>query len=142
LAWLVPGEKSKVPGGLTPGTFAPVTQNLSTNFRTDEKAAKTMAKVKSKSEQEFDRTEILRYLNECGLQPVTPKSILIYLDDCLRPVSLHAVEFHLRYMRDRAWVELGIEKKVGLPEVIRWTRITANGVDEYDRRCAALGEAR
>jgi hypothetical protein len=39
-------------------------------------------------------------------------------------------------------VELGIEKKFGMPEVIRWTRITANGVDEYDRRCAALGEAR
>ena len=37
-----------------------------------------MSKVKTKSEQEFDRTEILRYLNECGLQPVTPKSILIY----------------------------------------------------------------
>jgi hypothetical protein len=101
-----------------------------------------MAKAKTKSEQEFDRMEILRYLNECGLQPVTPKSILIYLDDCLRPVSLEAVEFHLRYMRDRAWVELGIEKRVGQLEVIRWTRITANGVDEYDRRCVALGEAR
>jgi predicted transcriptional regulator len=57
-------------------------------------------------------------------------------------VSLPAVEFHLRYMRDRAWVELGIEKKVGQAEVIRWTRITANGVDEYDRRCVALGDAR
>lgn len=100
-----------------------------------------MAKVKGKSEQEFDRTEILRYLNECGLQPVTPKTLLIYLDDCLRPVSLEGVEFHLRYMRDRGWVELGIEKRVGQPEAIRWTRITANGVDEYDRRCAALGEA-
>jgi predicted transcriptional regulator len=101
-----------------------------------------MTKVRTKSEQEFDRTEILRYLNECGLQPVTPKSILIYLDDCLRPVSLPGVEFHLRYMRDRGWVELGIEKKVGLPEVVRWTRITANGVDEYDRRCVTLGEAK
>jgi hypothetical protein len=101
-----------------------------------------MAKLKTNSEQEFDRTEILRYLNECGLQPVTPKTILIYLDDCLRPVSLEGVEFHLRYMRDRGWVELGIEKRVGQLEVIRWTRITANGVDEYDRRCAALGEAR
>ena len=99
-----------------------------------------MPKATTKSEHELDRTEILRYLNECGLQPVTPKSILIYLDDCLRPVSLLAVEFHLRYMRDRGWVELGIEKKVGLPEQIRWTRITANGVDEYDRRCQALGE--
>jgi predicted transcriptional regulator len=101
-----------------------------------------MPKVKTKSEQEFDRTEILRYLNECGLQPVTPKSIIIYLDDCLRPVSLPGVEFHLRYMRDRGWVELGIEKRVGLPGLIRWTRITANGVDEYERRCAALGEAK
>jgi predicted transcriptional regulator len=100
------------------------------------------ARVKTKSEQEFDRTEILRYLAECGLQPVTPKSILIYLDDCLRPVSPLGVEFHLRYMRDRGWVELGLEKKVGEPEAIRWTRITAEGVDEYDRRCAALGEAR
>ena len=101
-----------------------------------------MSKVKSKSEQEFDRTEILRYLNECGLQPVTPRSILIYLDDCLRPVSLEGVEFHLRYMHDRGWVEVGVEKKAGAPEIIRWTRITANGVDEYDRRCAALGQAR
>jgi len=101
-----------------------------------------MPKATTKSEHELDRTEILRYLNECGLQPVTPKSVLIYLDDCLRPVSLVAVEFHLRYMRDRGWVELGIEKKVGQPEVIRWARITANGVDEYDRRCAALGEGR
>ena len=100
-----------------------------------------MAKVKNKSEQEYDRTEILRYLNECGLQPVTPTTILIYMDDCLRPVSLDGVEFHLRYMRDRGWVELGIEKKVGIPEAIRWTRITANGVDEYDRRCVALGES-
>jgi predicted transcriptional regulator len=101
-----------------------------------------MSKVKTKCEQDFDRTEILRYLNECGLQPVTPKTIMIYMDDCLRPVSLEAVGFHLRYMRDRGWVELGIEKRVGIPETIRWTRITANGVDEYDRRCAALGEAR
>ena len=99
-----------------------------------------MTKVKTKSEQEFDRTEILRYLNECGLQPVTPKTILIYLDDCLRPVSLPGVEFHLRYMRDRGWVELGIEKLMGLPQCIRWTRITANGVDEYGRRCVTLGE--
>jgi hypothetical protein len=101
-----------------------------------------MSKVKSKSEQELDRTEILRYLNECGLHPVTPKSILIYLDNSLRPVSLDAVDFHLRYMRDRGWVELGIEKTVGQPEAVRWTRITANGVDEYDRRCALLGEVK
>ena len=116
-----------------------IDSNLKSRLRVE---GEKMAKEKSKSEQEFDRTEILRYLNECGLQPVTPKSILIYLDDSLRPVSLPGVEFHLRYMRDRGWVELGIEKKVGLPEVIRWTRITANGVDEYDRRCVALGEAR
>ena len=101
-----------------------------------------MTKVRTKSEQEFDRTEILRYLNECGLQPVTPKTIMIYMDDCLRPVNLEGVEYHLRYMRDRGWVELGTEKKVGIPEAIRWTRITANGVDEYDRRCAQLGEVR
>ena len=99
-------------------------------------------RVKSKAEQEFDRTEILRYLNECGLQPITPKSILIYMDDCLRPISLSAVDFHLRYMRDRSWVELGTEKQLGELEVISWTRITANGVDEFDRRAQALGEAR
>ena len=99
-------------------------------------------RVKHKSEHEFDRTEILRYLNECGLQPVTPKSILIYLDDCLRPVSMEGINFHLRYMRDRGWVELGIETIKGAPDVIRWTRITADGVDEYDRRAAALGEAK
>jgi predicted transcriptional regulator len=101
-----------------------------------------MPKTKSKVQHELDRTEILRYLNECGLQPVTPRSIMIYLDDCLRPVSDEGMEFHLRYMRDRKWVELGIEKKVGQPETIRWVRITADGVDEYDRRAAALGEAR
>jgi hypothetical protein len=97
---------------------------------------------KSKSEHELDRTEILRYLNECGLQPVTPRSVVIYMDDCLRPVSSEGVEFHLRYMRDRGWVVLGVEKKIGAAEIILWTRITADGVDEYDRRCKALGEAR
>jgi hypothetical protein len=59
-----------------------------------------MSREKSKAEHEFDRTEILGYLKECGLQPVTPKSLVIYMDDILRPVSLSSMEFHLRYMRD------------------------------------------
>jgi len=100
-----------------------------------------MARVTGKREQEFDRTEILRYLNECGFQPVTPRSIQVYLDDCLRPVSREGVEYHLRYMRDRRWVEVGVGKEAGRPETILWTRITADGVDEYDRRCAALGRS-
>jgi hypothetical protein len=98
-----------------------------------------MSKPQNKVQREFDRTEILRYLKECGLQPVTPRSIQIYLDDCLRPLSTDAVEFHLRYMRDRHWVELGLGRTVGHEEVVTWTRITADGVDEYDRRAAALG---
>jgi hypothetical protein len=97
-----------------------------------------MPRSQTKVEHEFDRTEILRYLKECGLQPVTPRSIQIYLDDCLRPLSPDAVEFHLRYMVDRRWVEVGLDKRVGHPEVVAWTRITADGVDEYDRRAAAL----
>jgi hypothetical protein len=98
-----------------------------------------MRKVHNKVERDFDRTEILRYLKECGLQPVTPRSIQIYLDDCLRPISSDAVEFHLRYMRDRNWVELGLERVLGHEAEITWTRITADGVDEYDRRARALG---
>ena len=98
-----------------------------------------MRRAHNKVERDFDRTEILRYLNECGLQPVTPRSIQIYLDDCLRPISSDAVEFHLRYMRDRNWVELGLERVLGQEAVITWTRITADGVDEYDRRARALG---
>ena len=101
-----------------------------------------MARTKSKSQHELDRTEILRYLNECGLQPVTPKSILVYMDETLRPVSDEGLDFHLRYMRDRGWVEIGVEKFIGKPEVIRWARITAAGVDEYDRRSAVFGESR
>jgi hypothetical protein len=101
-----------------------------------------MPKTKSKVEHELDRTEILRYLNECGLQPVTPRSIMVYLDDCLRPVTLEAIEFHLRYMHDRKWVELGVEKQVGQPEAILWVRITADGVDEYDRRVKQLSGPR
>ena len=99
-----------------------------------------MDKIKSKRENEYDRTEILRYLMECGLQPVTPKTIVIYMDDILRPLTVSAMEFHLRYMRDREWVELGMEKVVGEQEVIRWVRITANGVDEYDLRAKQMGE--
>lgn len=95
---------------------------------------------KSKSEHEFDRTEILRYLNECGLQPVTPRSIQIYMDDCLHPVSAEGMDFHLRYMRDKGWVELGLSKLMGEPQRILWTRITAAGVDEFDRRAKAWGE--
>jgi hypothetical protein len=98
-----------------------------------------MHRAHNKVERDFDRTEILRYLKECGLQPVTPRSIQIYLDDCLRPISSDAVEFHLRYMRDRNWVELGLERVLGHEAVITWTRITADGVDEYDRRARALG---
>ena len=101
-----------------------------------------MTKVKTKSEQEFDRTEILRYLNECGLQPVTPKSILIYLDDCLRPVSLPAWSFTCAICVTAAGWSSALRRRSAMPEAIRWTRITANGVDEYDRRCVALGEAR
>ena len=97
---------------------------------------------KPKSQHEDDRTEILRYLNACGLQPVTPRSIVIYLDDCLRPVSAEGVEFHLRYLRDKGWVEMGVEKVIGEAERIDWIRITAQGVDEFDRRAQALGEVR
>jgi hypothetical protein len=101
-----------------------------------------MPKTKSKVEYELDRTEILRYLNECGLQPVTPRSIMVYLDDCLRPVSLESIEFHLRYLHDRKWVELCIEKRVGQPAAVLWARITADGVDEYDRRTQLLSGPR
>lgn len=96
---------------------------------------------KSKSQHEDDRTEILRYLNACGLQPVTPRSILIFLDDSLRPVRAEGVDFHLHYMRDKGWVELGVEKVIGEEGRIGWARITARGVDEFDRRAKALGEA-
>ncbi len=99
-----------------------------------------MHRTKSKSENEIDRTEILRYLKECGLQPVTPRSIQIYLDDSLRPVSEDAIEFHLLYMRDRGWVQLGMQKRVGAEEFVTWARITADGVDEFDRRAQVLGE--
>jgi hypothetical protein len=94
----------------------------------------------TKAEQELDRTEILRYLTECGFLPTDPKYIIVYMDDILRPVSFTSMAFHLRYMRDRAWVEIGTEKKVGEPEEIRWARITAAGVDEFDLRRKALGE--
>jgi len=99
-----------------------------------------MHRKKSKSENEIDRTEMLRYLKECGLQPVTPRSIQIFLDDSLRPVSDEGIDFHLFYMRDRGWVELGLQKRIGAPEFITWARITADGVDEFDRRLALLGE--
>ena len=96
----------------------------------------------SKSQHEDDRTEILRYLNLCGLQPVTPRSIVIFLDDCLRPVSADGVDFHLKYLRDKGWVELGVAKVLGEGERIDWARITAQGVDEFDRRPHALGRVR
>jgi hypothetical protein len=98
--------------------------------------------IKSKAQQERDRTEILRYLSECGLLPVTPESIGDYLDDILRVVSEVGVAFHLRYMRDRKWVDLGEEKIRGKGLVILWARITADGVDEFDRRARELGEMR
>jgi hypothetical protein len=101
-----------------------------------------MKLYKRKSESEQDRMEILRYLNECGLQIVTPQSILVFLDDTLNPVSRDGIEFHLRYMRDRRWVELGCSKFVGEPEKVQWVRITADGVDEFDRRAKLLGEVR
>jgi hypothetical protein len=101
-----------------------------------------MIKIKSKAQQELDRTLILRYLTECGLQHVEPIGIIVYMDDILRPVSAEGMDFHLRYMRDRRWVEMETEKAVGSPEVIRSVRITADGVDESDRRQKALAGPR
>jgi len=72
---------------------------------------------------------------------VTPKSILVYMDDCLRAITNEGLDFHLRYMKDRGWVDIGIEVVLGKPEIIRWARIKADGVDEFDRRAAQFGEA-
>lgn len=100
-----------------------------------------MTRKKLKAEHELDRTEILRYLNECGFQAVTPLSIRVYLDESMHPVSEEGIAFHLNYLRDRKWVEVGKERKVGeREEKILWARITADGVDEFDRRDRALGE--
>ena len=101
-----------------------------------------MPRPNAKVEEEHDRMEILRYLHECGFMPITPRSILLYLDDMRHELSAQKIEFHLYYLCDRRWVDLGIKKIIGQGDQIQWVRITANGVDEFNRRAMELGEIR
>jgi repressor of nif and glnA expression len=93
-----------------------------------------MAMIKTKRQHEGDRTEILRFLNEAGFLPVPPHMILVHLDERYRSVSDEGVDYALRFLQGKGWVEIGEEKILGKPRRIMWAKITPAGVDELDRR--------
>jgi hypothetical protein len=93
-----------------------------------------MAMNKTRRQHEADRTEILRFLNEAGFHPVTPRSLIIHLDEMFHTVSDEGLDYALRFMLGKAWIEIGEEKLLGKPARILWAKITPSGVDELDRR--------
>lgn len=93
-----------------------------------------MAKDKTKAEHENDRTQILRLLVEKGFYPLTPETILSVMDESFHSLSAESLDFHLRYMADKGWIEIREEKGLGKPNELLYAKLTAAGVEEYDRR--------
>lgn len=93
-----------------------------------------MAIQKTRRQHESDRTEILRFLNEAGFQPVTPRTLLIHMDEIFHPVSNESLDYALRFMAGSGWIEIGEEKLLGRLPRILWAKITPVGVNELDRR--------
>lgn len=89
---------------------------------------------RTQAEHENDRMQILRLLVEVGFHPVTPATVLSVMDESFHTLSEETLDFHLRFMADKGWLEIGEEKVVGrLPRLV-YAKITAAGVEEYDRR--------
>jgi DNA-binding PadR family transcriptional regulator len=56
------------------------------------------------------------------------------MDESFHSLSDESLDFHLRYMADKGWIEIGEEKVPGKDPVILYAKITAAGVEEFDRR--------
>ena len=89
---------------------------------------------KTKAEHENDRTQILRLMVEVGFHPLTPDTILSVMDESFHSLSQESLDFHLHYMADKGWVEIGEEKALGKGTTIVYAKLTAAGVEEFDRR--------
>lgn len=89
---------------------------------------------KRKAEYENDRTQILRLMVEVGFHPLTPDTILSVMDESFHSLSSESLDFHLHYMADKGWIEIGEEKVLGKDSVIVYAKLTATGVEEFDRR--------
>jgi len=91
-------------------------------------------RYKTKAEHENDRTQILRLMVEVGFHPLTPDTILSVMDESFHSLSAESLDFHLHYMADKGWIEIGEGKALGKDSSILYAKITAAGVEEYDRR--------
>jgi len=91
-------------------------------------------RTKTKAEHENDRTQILRLLVEVGFHPITPATILSVMDESFHSLSEDSLDFHLHYMADKGWIEVGEEKRPGQAPALLYAKLTAAGVEEYDRR--------
>ena len=89
---------------------------------------------KTKPEYESDRTQILRLLVEVGFREVPIDQVIAVMDQSFHTISAESLDFSLRYMADRGWVELGEEKVPGKQPRLLYAKITAEGVEEFDRR--------
>jgi hypothetical protein len=90
---------------------------------------------KRKAEYENDRTQILRLMVEVGFHPLTPDTILSVMDESFHSLSAESLDFHLHYLADKGWIEIGEQKALGKDRSIVYAKVTAAGVEEYDRRC-------
>jgi len=99
-------------------------------------------RTKTKAEHENDRTQILRLMVEVGFHPLTPDTILSVMDESFHSLSEESLDFHLRYMADKAWIEIAEGKALGKNPSILYAKVTAAGVEEYDRRANRVLKAR
>lgn len=85
-----------------------------------------------------ERGEIVRFLVELGLgRSATPRTLVHHLDDMGYAVSEESLAFHLRYLAEKAYVQLEFfPRQPGERERIRAARATTAGVDLHDRRKA------
>jgi DNA-binding PadR family transcriptional regulator len=93
-----------------------------------------MASAKTKVEHEADRTQLLRILVVLGFQRIPPDRLLARMDQTYHTLSPQSLDFHLRYMADKGWIEIGEEKMGSEPPQLAYVLLTAEGVEEYDRR--------
>lgn len=90
--------------------------------------------INAQAEHEIERRQILRVLVEAGFRPYPFEMLRGVLDDNAYSISAESLDFHLRFMLEEGWVEIGEEKVLGEAPGILWTKITSAGVKEYDRQ--------
>ena len=91
----------------------------------------------------IQRKLIMKYLLLAGFAPVAPERLLYHLRDLRYACTLVTLNFHLNYLRQKAWIEVEMKpQEIGEKPEMLSVKITASGVDaldagEFDKAIAA-----